>query len=75
MTQQDISRDSKAAFGQVLATCAPGDEIIYHVGANAIGPHKSAAMNAFDAGLCDLYQRKLAKFLYQYVARKRKPMK
>lgn len=75
MTQQDISRDSKAAFNQVLADCQPGDEIIYHVGATVIGPHKRAAMNASDAGLCDLYQRKLAKFLYQYVARKRKPIK
>jgi len=75
MPQQDISRDSRAVFGKVLAECAPGDEVIYHVGANAIGPHKNAAMGAFDAGLCDLYQRKLAKFLYQYVARKRRPIR
>jgi hypothetical protein len=29
-------------------------------------------MSAFDAGLCDLYQRKLAKYRYQYVAKKRR---
>jgi hypothetical protein len=72
MGQLDISQDRRAVFNQVLADCNPGDEIIYHVGANAIGPHKSAAMSAFDAGLCDLYQRKLAKYRYQYVAKKRR---
>lgn len=75
MAQQDISRDSRAVFANVLAECAPGDEVIYHVGANAIGPHKRAALSASDAGLCDLYQRKLAKYCYQYVARKRRPIR
>lgn len=72
MGQLDISKDRKAAFNQVLADCNPGDEIIYHVGQNAIGPHKHLAMSAFEAGLCDLYQRKLEKFRYQYIAKKRR---
>lgn len=71
MAQLDITADRRAVFNQVLAEAEPGVEIIYHVGDTAGGLHKSAALSAAQAGLCRLYQRKLAKFLYQYVALKR----
>jgi hypothetical protein len=56
----------------VFSEAAAGDEVIYHVGPHAAGPHKREALAAYEAGKCVLYQRKLGGGRFEYIAKKTK---
>ena len=68
----DITKGGSGIFGITLAEAAVGDTITYCVGAYAKGPHKADALNAYEAGLCFLYQRKLGDGQFAYTACKKK---
>jgi hypothetical protein len=55
-----------------MAEAQAGDEVIYHVGQHAGGPHKKEALAAYEAGKCVLYQRKLGGGRFEYIAKKTK---
>ena len=70
MRSYDISRERTGSLAEKIAEASSGDEIIYHTGEFCAGPHKADAMRLSDGGLCILYQRKLEKFRFQYIAKK-----
>ena len=72
-TRHDVTKRPDGFFQVVLEEAEPDDEIIYHVGEFASGPHKKAAYNAHLAKQCILYQRKREDGLFEYTARKKKP--
>jgi hypothetical protein len=53
-----------------MAEAQAGDEVVYHVGPHAGGPHKRDAAAAYEAGKCVLYQRKLGGGRFEYIAKK-----
>ena len=71
MTEINIAREGAGTFPVALAEALPGDEIVYHIGRHAGGPHKSDAGKAYEEGRCLLYQRRLGPGLFKYCARKR----
>ena len=68
----DITKEKGGFFGRKLNEIPVGDTITYHVGEYVKGPHKADAMNAYEAGLCLLYQRKLGDGQFAYTAYKTK---
>ena len=69
--RHDISRRPEGLFAVVFSEAAAGDEVIYHVGQYAGGPHKKEAYEAYTNGKCVLYQRKLGGGRFEYIAKKR----
>lgn len=69
--RHDVSRRPEGLFTVVFSEAAAGDEVIYHVGPHAAGPHKREALAAYEAGKCVLYQRKLGGGRFEYIAKKR----
>jgi hypothetical protein len=69
--RHDISRRPEGLFSVVFSEAAAGDEVIYHVGPHAAGPHKKEAYEAYTNGKCVLYQRKLGNGRFEYIAKKR----
>lgn len=70
--QIDISKRGKGIFHQTLKAADVGDEIVYHIGPFAGGVHKFEAAGNYKAGLCVLYQRRLGKGKFAYIAKKTK---
>ncbi|CAB4190201.1 hypothetical protein UFOVP1202_36 [uncultured Caudovirales phage] len=70
-TRHDISNRPEGIFGLVLQEAAVGDEVIYHVGPHASGPHKREAFSTYTEGKCILYQRKLGAGNFEYIAKKK----
>tara|TARA_R110000868_G_scaffold143171_2_gene360988 strand:+ start:6031 stop:6285 length:255 start_codon:yes stop_codon:yes gene_type:complete len=68
MVEISISRQGKGTFPASLEEAAVGDEIIYHVGKYASGPHKDDALQAALNGKCFIFQRRLGQELFSYVA-------
>lgn len=71
----DIQHERAGAFDKAMQSASPGEEIVYHRGKFAAGPHKHSALSAAEAGLCLIYQRRLEKGEFLYVARKRRASK
>lgn len=71
MARIDITKHRKGEFMHALDQAQPGDELVYHIGDHAAGAHKRDAMDASDAGLCLLYQRRYGE-QFIYIARKPK---
>lgn len=69
MAQIDITKERKGVFGNALAEAPQGDEIVYHIGEHAGGPHKRDALAAAEAGQCLIYQRRVGD-LFAYIAKK-----
>ena len=69
--RHNVNKRPQGMFSVVMAEAAVGDEIIYHVGQYAAGPHKKEAFTTYCDGKCTLYQRKLGDGLFEYVAQKR----
>lgn len=70
-TRHNISKRPHGVFDVTLYEAEVGDEIVYHVGAYAGGPHKKEAYESQLTGKCFLYQIRLAKELFEYVAKKK----
>ena len=68
MVEISIARQGKGTFPTSLEEAAVGDEIIYHVGKYASGPHKDDALQAALNGKCFIFQRRLGQELFSYVA-------
>lgn len=68
MVEISIARQGKGTFPTSLEGAAVGDEIIYHVGKYASGPHKDDALQAALNGKCFIFQRRLGQELFSYVA-------
>ena len=71
----DITKEKSGFFGRKLDEIPVGDTITYCVGAYAKGPHKADAFNAYEAGLCLLFQRKIDDGEFAYTAYKTKGKK
>lgn len=69
--RHDISKRPEGLFHHALSEAQVGDEIIYHVGPHAAGPHKKDAYETYSDGHCILYQRRIRRSLFEYVAKKR----
>jgi hypothetical protein len=69
--RHDVSKRPQGLFHIVMGEAQAGDEVIYHRGAYAAGPHKKDAYDTYCNGQCTLYQRKLGKDLFEYVAKKK----
>lgn len=72
MDQIDISKRGKGIFHQTMKAADVGDEIVYYIGPFLGGPHRFEAAGNYKAGLCILYQRRLAKNKFAYIAKKTK---
>ena len=70
-TRHDVSRRPEGLFSVAMAEAEAGDEVVYHVGQHAGGPHKKEAAAAYEAGKCILYQRKLGGGRFEYIAKKK----
>jgi len=68
MTEINIIKDGKGSFPNTLQEAEAGDDIIYHIGKYAAGPHKSDALQAALEGKCFIFQRRLGDELFAYVA-------
>ena len=71
----DVSKAKPGALVLALAKAKIGEEVIYHFGEYASGPHKADALMLAEKGACEIFQRakssphwKNRKFYY--VARK-----
>lgn len=69
--KHDVSKRPKGLFHVVLEEAQVGDEVVYHIGEFAGGPHKKDAFTTYENGHCFLYQRKIGQALFEYTARKR----
>ena len=68
MAEINILKDPKGSFPDILQQSEAGDEIVYHIGNYASGPHKSDALSAALEGKCFIFQRRLGDELFSYVA-------
>jgi hypothetical protein len=68
--EHNITKNGRGALHNTLETIPRGDEIIYHIGEYAGGPHKKDAMALYLAGECLLFQRKVGPGQFAYIARK-----
>ena len=68
MAEINIIKDGKGSFPVALQEAVVGDEIVYHIGQYASGPHKSDALSAALEGKCFIFQRRLGDELFSYVA-------
>ena len=75
MAEINIIKDGKGSFPVALQEAEAGDEIIYHIGKYAAGPHKSDALQSALEGRCFIFQRRLGEELFSYVAVKAKDKK
>jgi 4-hydroxyphenylpyruvate dioxygenase-like putative hemolysin len=67
----DVSKRPAGLLGLMLEEAEIKDEVIYHVGYYAAGPHKKDAYELYKQGKCVLYQRKQENGFFQYIAQKR----
>jgi hypothetical protein len=67
----DVSKRAAGLLGLMLEEAEINEEVIYHVGYYAAGPHKKDAYEFYKQGKCILYQRKRDDGLFQYIAQKR----
>lgn len=67
----DISKRPAGLLPLTLDEAEVGDEIIYHIGYYAAGPHRKEAYVLYEQGKCVLYQRKLDGGFYEYIAQKK----
>jgi hypothetical protein len=70
-TRHDVSKRPEGLFSAAMAEAQAGDEVVYHVGQYAGGPHKKEAAAAHEAGNCLLYQRRLGGGRFEYIAKKK----
>lgn len=68
MVEINILKDGKGSFPVALKSAMAGDEIVYHIGKYASGPHKADALSAALEGKCFIFQRRLGDELFSYVA-------
>ena len=75
MAEHDLTKAKPGSFLTALANAEVGDDLLYHVGEFAGGPHKRAAMLSFEGGKSFIFRRKLGPGLFaHYVRKTRKPM-
>ena len=67
----DVSKRPAGLLIVTLEEVERKDEVIYHVGYYAAGPHKKDAYQLYQEGKCILYQRKQEDGMFQYIAQKR----
>ena len=67
----DVSKRPAGLLGLMLEEAEIKDEVIYHIGYYAAGPHKKDAYELYKQGKCVLYQRKQENGFFQYIAQKR----
>ena len=72
MAEINITQDGRGMFPVALDAAKPGDEIVYHIGEYAKGPHKKDALDSAELGLCMIYQRKFDYGQFAYIALKKK---
>jgi len=72
MAKIDITQEQRGMFHVALDAANPGDEIIYHIGEHAKGPHKKHALDSAMFGICMIYQRRLDYGQFAYIALKTK---
>ena len=70
MAQIDITNEPEGMFQHALANATRGDEIVYHIGPYASGPHKKQALRQATIGTCIIYQRRVGRGMFEYCARK-----
>jgi hypothetical protein len=68
LVEINIIKDGKGSFPVALQEAESGDEIVYHIGKYASGPHKADALSAALQGQCFIFQRRLGDELFSYVA-------
>jgi hypothetical protein len=68
MTEINILKDGKGSFPVTLQEAEVGDEIVYHIGRYASGPHKADALQAALDGKCFIFQRRMEDDVFAYVA-------
>lgn len=67
----DVSKRPQGLLVVTLDEVESKDEVIYHIGHYAAGPHKKDAYELYKQGKCVLYQRKQENGFFQYIAQKR----
>lgn len=67
----DVSNRPSGLLAVTLEEIEPLDEVIYHVGYYAAGPHKKSAYQLYLEGKCVIYQRKREDGMFDYIAQKR----
>ena len=70
MAQINITSEPEGMFIHALENAMRGDEIVYHIGPYASGPHKKHALRQATVGTCIIYQRKIGRGQFEYCARK-----
>ena len=68
MVEINIIKDGKGSFHATLQEAETGDQIVYHIGKYASGPHKDDALKAALEGSCFIYQRRFGTDLFAYIA-------
>ena len=68
MTEINIVKLGAGSFPVTLEKAEAGDEIVYHVGQYASGPHKADALRAALDGSCFLTQRRMGVEKFAYIA-------
>jgi len=68
MPEINIVKFGEGSFPVTLQEAEAGDEIVYHVGPFASGPHKSDALRAALDGSCFILQRKMGNGKFAYIA-------
>jgi hypothetical protein len=68
MVEINIIKDREGSFPVTLEEAETGDQIVYHIGKYASGPHKNDALKAALDGRCFIYQRRYGGELFAYIA-------
>ncbi len=68
MVEINIAKQNQGIFEIILRNSDAGDEIVYHVGDHASGPHKKDALMAALEGKCFIFQRRIREGLFSYIA-------
>jgi hypothetical protein len=68
MAEINITRQIQGVFSITLRNSDAGDEIVYHIGDHASGPHKTDALKAALEGKCFIFQRRIREGLFSYIA-------
>jgi hypothetical protein len=63
-----IMAEPIGTFARTVSAAAPGDWVVYHVGAHCGGAHRADARAAYDAGLVLLATRRNADGAFEYIA-------
>lgn len=70
MATFDVTLRSSAEFIQAIRRAKHGDLIIYCIDKYCRGPHKHAAMDAYQSGLVSLVQKRHANGMFIYIAQR-----